>query len=72
MVSKRNDSDFQRRRDLVPLKGVGFEFEAICLWDLNKEGRTQPNARKTETEGYLSKIGKILFERNGEATCNVD
>ena len=71
-MSRPNDSDFQHPRNLVPLKDVGFEFEVICAWDPNKEERTPSNASKTESEGYFSKTGNFLFERNGEGTCNLD
>ena len=39
----------------MPPKDVEFEFEVICVWDLNKERRTPPNASKMEGEGYLPK-----------------
>ena len=46
VVSRRNDSDFQHHRNLVPLKGVGFEFGAIRGRSLKEELRTPPNVSK--------------------------
>jgi len=51
VVTRRNDSDFQRRRNLVPLKAVNFEFEVACVRGPKEELRTLPNASKKERKG---------------------